>query len=101
MNRDDANISMRPVENIFWPDGAAPEGLYRVQVNLYKRRSTHMFNVPFQVMVKNQGSMMRFNGQVSHCKVDVTDFTARNSVFEQKRCHRSSGKPKSKLDKPQ
>lgn len=35
MNRDDANISMQPVENIFWPDGAAPEGRYRVQVNLY------------------------------------------------------------------
>jgi len=74
MNRDDDNISMQPVENIVWPDGAARKGRYSVQVHLYKRRSHYMLSVPFQVMVKNQGTMMRFNGQVSHGKVDVTDF---------------------------
>lgn len=83
MNRDDDNISMKPVENIVWPDGAAPEGRYRVQVHLYTRRS-NITNVPFQVMVKNQGSMMRFDGQVSDYKVDVADFTARNLVLEQR-----------------
>lgn len=114
MNRDDDNISMQPVENIFWPDGAARKGRYRVQVHLYKRRSPYnMLSVPFQVMVKNQGTMMRFNGQVSHGKVDVTKFTARNSVLEQRVCccifqirptadNRSRMRsPKSKLDKPQ
>ena len=113
MNRDDDNISMQPVENIVWPDGAARKGRYSVQVHLYKRRSHYMLSVPFQVMVKNQGTMMRFNGQVSHGKVDVTDFKARNSVLEHRVCfcffqirptadNRSRMlSPKSKLDKPQ
>lgn len=64
MNRDDFKVTNAPVENVFWPEGKAPEGRYEVKVHLYKRR-TPSSDIPFQVRIQDRGIVRMLPGTVS------------------------------------
>ena len=54
-------LSREPVENAFWPAGAAPRGTYRVHVHYYEQHdSTNA--TPFQVVVSHDGVTKRLSG---------------------------------------
>ncbi len=48
------NITLNPVENIFWKKGNAPSGKYIVYVVYYKRRKEAYLPEPFSVRIKNK-----------------------------------------------
>jgi hypothetical protein len=64
----DANVDSpvpNPAENIYWPEGSAPEGKYRVEVHNYKGRSAGGSPVPFQLQVRiGDQEPQRFEGAV-------------------------------------
>jgi hypothetical protein len=47
--------SLKPIENVYWPDGRAPAGKFRVVVTLYDRHGENRPTIPFQVRIKNSG----------------------------------------------
>lgn len=54
----------RPVENIFWPDGGAPSGNYKVLVNYYENCGDPM-ETAYVIELKVDGKSQAFQGQVS------------------------------------
>lgn len=67
----------RPVENVYWPVGQAPQGDYRVQLHYY---ANHGATDPtkYQVVVKAGGRTQTFTGEVSHNggqPIDIHHFT--------------------------
>ncbi|MEO2035401.1 MAG: hypothetical protein ABGZ35_25260, partial [Planctomycetaceae bacterium] len=78
MNAEGAN-SQKPVENVYWPTGQAPQGEYRVQVHHY---ANHGGRDPtrYQVRVVIGGRTRNFSGRIGHDggqPVDVHQFTRR------------------------
>ena len=74
----DANhdvMMAHPVENIFWPIGAAPEGNYIIQVNFFRRNST-VSQILFHVRLKLDGEIQEFDGILDEVSetVLVTEF---------------------------
>ena len=57
-------MSDEPVENVFWPDSAAPPGTYRVIVNNYNTRSDGARPTPFRLRVINGGETSVYEGEV-------------------------------------
>ena len=55
-------MSDEPVENVFWPEGAAPPGTYRVIVNNYNTRSDGAQPTPFRLRVVNGGEISVYEG---------------------------------------
>jgi uncharacterized protein YfaP (DUF2135 family) len=49
------NLQDRPVENVFWPSGGAPNGSYKVQVNFYEQCSGQPLSTPVRVQVVSGG----------------------------------------------
>ncbi|MDR2576193.1 MAG: VWA domain-containing protein, partial [Treponema sp.] len=55
----------KPVENIFWGPGRAPQGRYRVVVQNYHFNESDKEPTPFRVEVKNGNNYSYFDGIVS------------------------------------
>jgi hypothetical protein len=51
-------ITLRPVENVFWANGRAPRGKFRVKVVCYKYRGRNGTKVPFRVRMKIDGRVL-------------------------------------------
>jgi hypothetical protein len=56
-NRSCGTAGGNPVENIFWPQGAAPRGAYAVRVNVYAACSTP-FPIEFTLVVRIGGRVL-------------------------------------------
>lgn len=56
--------SNRPVENIFWPDGAAPKGRFAVLVHHYKNHGSRD-PTQYHVVVKVDGETRNFSGKLT------------------------------------
>ncbi|MDR2078918.1 MAG: VWA domain-containing protein [Treponema sp.] len=56
--------TLKAVENIFWPDGAAPRGSYRVYIQNYLNHETDSYLTPFQIEIKNGKEYLYFEGAV-------------------------------------
>jgi Ca-activated chloride channel family protein len=56
--------TLKAVENIFWPDNAAPQGRYRVYIQNYLNHETDPYPTPFQVEIKNGKEYLYFEGSV-------------------------------------
>lgn len=69
------NKSLTPVENVFWPDGQAPKGKYRVVVTMYDRHGEKRPTVPFQVRIKDGGQERTVPGTIERpgAPVEVTE----------------------------
>ncbi len=57
--------TMKPVENIYWPKGGAPNGLYRVIVNNYAYHGSNVRNTEFTVDIVNRNESSRYTGTIS------------------------------------
>jgi len=73
----------KPVENIFWGPGRAPQGRYRVVVRNYAFHESDRAPTPFRVEVKNGLQYSYFDGVVSGTgranQVEVTAFEYRGA----------------------
>lgn len=56
------NLMQHPIENIYWPSGGAPRGLYKVDVVLYSHRTAQP--VHYWVTVKNGDSVNTYEGEL-------------------------------------
>jgi Ca-activated chloride channel family protein len=56
--------TLKAVENIFWPDNAAPRGNYRVYIQNYVNHETDPYPTPFQIEIKNGKEYLYFDGSV-------------------------------------
>ena len=67
----DANVraeTKKPVENVVWPEGKAPAGVYQVYVHHYKKHAKRRTRDPtkFQIIALNGGDAMEYNGALTH-----------------------------------
>jgi Ca-activated chloride channel family protein len=78
--------SMTPVENIYWPKGGAPQGLYRVYVQNYAFKGAFSRKTDFTVEVYNRGELSQYTGStfgtgpasnVTVCEFSLGDKKAR------------------------
>jgi Ca-activated chloride channel family protein len=56
--------TMRPVENVYWPENAAIPGTYRVFVRNYASNEPDAYATPFQLEIKNGKEYLYFEGVV-------------------------------------
>ncbi|HEY9622808.1 MAG TPA: hypothetical protein V6C78_20795 [Crinalium sp.] len=61
-----------PIENIFWPPSQAPQGQYRIGVNLFSRCAGGSAPVSFEVRLLVQGNIQTLTGQVDDRNTTVT-----------------------------
>jgi hypothetical protein len=59
-----SRMSEEPVENVFWPEGAAPPGTYRVIVENFETRSEGAEPTPFRLRIDNDGEVEVHEGEV-------------------------------------
>jgi Ca-activated chloride channel family protein len=78
----DMNVSgetTKPVENIYWPKGRAPQGQYRVYVRNYSYHGRAIRETDFTVEVLNRGELSQYTGTVKgegpRSDVVVCDFS--------------------------
>ena len=66
----DQNVSPetdKPVENIYWPKGGAPEGTYKVYVNHFEHHAERSpSRTPFKINLLVNGRQQDFEGTISH-----------------------------------
>lgn len=55
------NLTTQPVENIFWPHGGAPHGVYRIAVNYYQQCQS-IAETEFKVRALVDGQVQEFQG---------------------------------------
>jgi Ca-activated chloride channel family protein len=55
----------KPVENVFWPVGRAPQGTYRVYVQNFRFHESRSSPTDFQIEVKNGNAYYQYEGTVS------------------------------------
>ena len=69
--------SQAPVENIFWPQGQAPRGKFRVVVSMFGRRGDTRPTIPFQVRIKDGGTEKIISRTITDdsSRVAVTEYT--------------------------
>lgn len=65
VSEDIANLTERPVENVYWPEKGAPRGVYRVEVAHYARHGG-ADPTTFSVRVINRGQATYYRGTVTH-----------------------------------
>jgi subtilisin family serine protease len=72
--------SKKPVENIYWPDGGAPNGTYEVYLLYYKRHETGINETPYTVKVKYGDKTEDYNGLIKQedDAVHICTFTLGN-----------------------
>jgi uncharacterized protein YfaP (DUF2135 family) len=77
----------KPVENVVWPEGQAPAGVYQVYVHHYKKHAKRRTKDPteFQVITSNGGDVMEYNGALTHGdpKKLVCEFTVASAGEEE------------------
>lgn len=56
--------SINPVENIYWPEGGAPVGIYKVYVNHFANHGGRN-PTPYSVRILVKGQTLQFNGAIS------------------------------------
>jgi hypothetical protein len=73
---DSYEMMTRPVENIFWPEGEAPEGTYRVFVEYYAD-CANVGSTDFTVRVLVDGMAEEYSGTVYSAddQYEVVEFT--------------------------
>jgi Ca-activated chloride channel family protein len=83
----DMNVSgetTKPVENIFWAQGRAPQGQYRVFVQNFNFNESSREPTSFQVEIKNGNEYSHFEGTVSgsgdRSNTDVCTFEYKGSA---------------------
>lgn len=70
------NTGFSPVENIFWPTGAAPNGDYSAVVVLSIPCAERTTTVDYTLTILNQGESQSYQGTVGQGALDVPyDFT--------------------------
>ncbi len=52
-----------PIENIYWPRGEAPTGIYKVYVKYFKRNSSTRV-ISYKVAINYKGTVENYRGQV-------------------------------------
>jgi len=72
--------SKTPIENIYWPQGGAPNGTYDVYLWLYKRHEININGTPYKITVKYGGKTEEFTGTIKleDGRVHITTFTLGN-----------------------
>lgn len=58
------NDSKTPIENIYWPEGRAPNGTYEVYLWLYKQHEPAINETPYKVSVKYGDKTEEFSGTI-------------------------------------
>jgi hypothetical protein len=58
-----ANVTITPVENIFWPTGGAPIGTYTVKVHYFSNCGSTR-PLPYTAFVKVDGVEQEFSGEI-------------------------------------
>ncbi|NJO86373.1 MAG: hypothetical protein HC818_07470 [Synechococcaceae cyanobacterium RM1_1_27] len=66
-----------PVENIFWPFGGAPTGIYKVRVNLFQRCTESSDPIPFTLTLLVNGQTTVISGNVDD---EMRNFTSDDSA---------------------
>jgi len=82
-----SNIDPSPVEHVRWPEGAVPNGEFKVYVNHYSNCGARD-PTPFQVAIKTGGEILNFDNSISH-----GDSKKLIHVFERERVAESSPPP--------
>jgi Ca-activated chloride channel homolog len=57
--------SLTPVENIYWPKGGAPQGIYKVIVHNFALKGKQIRNTEFKIEVLNRGEISEYTGVVT------------------------------------
>ncbi|HIO94492.1 MAG TPA: hypothetical protein EYN46_03980 [Candidatus Poseidoniales archaeon] len=92
----DANVkpeSKKPVENVVWDIGNAPNGTYRVYVHHYKKHKKRGTKDPteFKVIVNAGGTFTEYNSELSNgdAIMLVTDFEMRERTPEEEEAYQA------------
>ena len=56
--------SKTPIENIFWPQGGAPNGIYNVYLLYYRRNEPVLDETPYNIKVKYGGKTEDYSGTI-------------------------------------
>ncbi|KAB1157960.1 S8 family serine peptidase [Flavobacterium luteum] len=54
--------SITPIENIFWPKGKAPNGIYKIYLINYKNHEPYIYSTPYTINVKYGGKNQVYKG---------------------------------------
>jgi subtilisin family serine protease len=75
------NDNQAPIENIYWPQGKAPNGTYEVYLWLYKQHEVDINETPYEIMVKYGSKTEKFTGKIKKedGRVHITTFTLGNT----------------------
>jgi Ca-activated chloride channel family protein len=83
----DMNVNgetLKPVENIYWPRDGAPEGRYRVWVNMFRHHEARSETTPFVVEIQNRSEITTFEGEFpAHSRgrdIDVAEISFQGSA---------------------
>lgn len=76
MNSHPDNLSNSPVEHIYWPQGSAPNGTYKVYLTHYRKFDSED-NSAYSIEVKFGKQKKTFTGNISHAqgRVAICSFT--------------------------
>lgn len=71
------NRSNKPIENIFWPVGAAPNGTYNISLTYYKKYEQNIDQTEYNIIVKYNGKTEEYKGVISQAdkKTNICSFT--------------------------
>ena len=58
--------SNQPIENIYWPQGEAPQGMYHVFISYYEQHESNINKTPYKVIVKYGGKEETFEGDIEY-----------------------------------
>jgi len=69
--------SKTPIENIYWPQGGAPNGTYEVYLRFFKQHEANINETPYKITVKYGDKTEEFTGTIKKEdeRIHVTDFT--------------------------
>ncbi|MDR2384615.1 MAG: S8 family serine peptidase [Tannerella sp.] len=72
--------SRKPIENIFWQPGSAPEGTYNVYLFYYRRHETDIDATPYNIKVKHGEKTDDYSGTISKADniIHICTFTLGN-----------------------
>ena len=70
------NRSREPIENIYWPEGGAPVGQYKVYLSYYKKQDV-VDDTPYSVKIKYGSTVKEFNGTIKESDgiIEIYTFT--------------------------
>ncbi|WP_333696699.1 S8 family serine peptidase [Flavobacterium sp.] len=88
--------SKKPIENIYWPNNAAPNGTYNVYVIYYKIHEPNIDATSYTVSVKYGSKTEEFKGSIKkeNNAIHIGSFTLESDINSQ----RQSNTPNSEVD---